>query len=556
MHRCGVYLSTVFLFLVVVVFSSSPCSATNNVRVFNTTFVNTTRLPLKILGIFGHFGKSHFDVFKPLLEELARRGHQVTVISYFPRSESAKAKESLPTYKDISICDPAINYVNIIDLHMIKHNVFRPLYELIMLRFMANTACKVGLNHPAIKEFLRSDEKFNLIITEAFNTDCFLGFVHRFKTPYISLSSHQIMPWINKDIGNEDNPSYIPNVFLGLSRPINLINRLLNTVVLLLTKLAYEYWFRFHDQSIANEVFGPDLPDLRKISKQVQAILLNTHSSLHGSVPLLPNVVEIGGLHISPRVNPLPKDIAEFLDNAHEGVLYFNLGSMIKMSTMPQKNLDAIFDVLSSIPRKVIWKWESDVLSRKLDNVMTKKWLPQLDVLSHPNVKVYMGHGGLLGLSEGVYTGVPMVLIPMFGDQFYNSAAAKNRGIAEVIAFNELDEHSLRRALDKIFNDTSYFENAQRLSKAFRDRPATPLETAVWWTEYIARGNGGSYLHSYAADVVWYQYYHIDFALISIIVIALLIYIIYRLIKLLLWLLHAVKGMLGSGTKKTNKKED
>lgn len=103
----------------------------------------------------------------------------------------------------------------------------------------------------------------------------------------------------------------------------------------------------------------------------------------------------------------------------------------------------------------------------------------------------------------------------------------------------------------------SYSENAQRLSKAFRDRPATPLETAVWWTEYIARGNGGSYLHSYGADVAWYQYYHIDVALVSIIVIASLTYIIYRLIKLLSWLLRAVKGALGrSGTKQRSKKED
>lgn len=67
-----------------------------------------------------------------------------------------------------------------------------------------------------------------------------------------------------------------------------------------------------------------------------------------------------------------------------------------------------------------------------------------------------MGHGGLLGVTEGVYVGVPMVLIPMYGDQFHNSAAAKNRGVAEVIEFNDLNVNSLRRALDKVFNDTRY----------------------------------------------------------------------------------------------------
>lgn len=104
----------------------------------------------------------------------------------------------------------------------------------------------------------------------------------------------------------------------------------------------------------------------------------------------------------------------------------------------------------------------------------------------------------------------------------------------------------------------SYRENAQRLSKAYRDRPASPLETAVWWTEYVARGNGAPYRRSYGADIAWYQYYHIDVALVLIIVIALLIYILFRMIKLLLWLLRAVKGALGMKTKQTSnsKKKD
>ncbi|XP_025156005.1 UDP-glucuronosyltransferase 2B20 isoform X2 [Harpegnathos saltator] len=445
-----VYSSTMFL---LIVFSLSSSS----ILVTNDTFVNTTRLQLKILGVFGHYGKSHFDVFKPLLEELARRGHNVTVISYFARSESAKAKELLPTYKDIMLNSDDVIYTNIIDLHMIRHNVIRVINELRLLRSMADVACKIGLNHPAVKELLQSKKKFDLIITESFNTDCFLGFIHKFKTPYISLSSHQIMPWLNEDMGNEDNPNYIPLIFLGLAKPMDFFSRLLNRVTLSFVKAAYEFWFRFQDQCIANEVFGPDLPNLREIAKRTQALLVNTHSSLHSSVPLLPNIVEVGGLHIPSRTKPLPKDVAEFLDNAHEGVLYFNLGSMIKMTTIPREKLDTILDVLGSIPRKVLWKWEEDVLPRRLNNVMFKKWLPQFDVLNHPNIKCYMGHGGLLGLSESVYVGIPMVLIPLYGDQFHNAAAAENRGVARILSYNNLDEHSLRCALNEIFNSTRFY---------------------------------------------------------------------------------------------------
>lgn len=367
--------SSIVLFLIVVF--STCCLATNQT-------VNTTKTKLKILSIFGHLGKSHFNVFRPLLEELARRGHEITVISYFPRTDNAKAKEPLPNYKDISLLDQNVSiFLNIVNLAQINHawytHIVRTLY---MLRSMADHACNIALRNSVVKEFLQSDAKFDVILTENFNTDCYLGFIHRFKAPYLSMSSHQIMPWTNYDMGNVDDPSYIPNIFHGFVKPLNFFDRMKNALTLVYYKMAYEYWFRPKDQAIANEIFGPGLPNLKEIAKQSQALLVNTHSSIHGSRPQLPNVIEIGGLHIPSKTSPLPKDIAEFLDNAHEGVLYFNFGSMIKMSSMPMEKLDAILKVISSIPRKVIWKWESDELPRKLDNVMVKKWLPQFDVMS------------------------------------------------------------------------------------------------------------------------------------------------------------------------------
>jgi len=374
------YLSTIVLPIAVFL---TCCPAIGDAE--KITFVNASTSRLRILAVFGHPGRSHFDVFLPLLEELARRGHHVTVISHFPRSESAKAREALPTYRDISLKDSDIGiYMNVIDLKHVKHSHYGIFFNLFILQHMASIACKSALLHnSAVKEFIRSDEQFDVMITESFNTDCFLGFAHRFQVPYLRLSSHQIMPWTSADMGNVDNPSYMMTIFSGYDQPMNFFNRIRNTLTLWSCKLIYEYWFRPVDQAIANEAFGPDLPDLKVLVQESKALLLNVHTSLYGNRPQLLNVVEISGLHIASK-NPgsLPSDIAEFLDNAHDGVLYFNFGSMIKLSTMPTKKMDAILDVISSIPHKVIWKWEDDQLPRKMSNVMTRKWLPQFDVLS------------------------------------------------------------------------------------------------------------------------------------------------------------------------------
>lgn len=37
--------------------------------------------------------------------------------------------------------------------------------------------------------------------------------------------------------------------------------------------------------------------------------------------------------------------------------------------------------------------------------------------LGHPNVRAFITHGGLMGSTESVYCGVPVIVTPMFGDQ-------------------------------------------------------------------------------------------------------------------------------------------
>jgi len=55
-----------------------------------------------------------------------------------------------------------------------------------------------------------------------------------------------------------------------------------------------------------------------------------------------------------------------------------------------------------------------------------------------------------------------------------------------------------------------YRENAQRLSRIYRDQPLTPLEQAVYWTEYVIRHKGAPHLRSAVLDLAWYQYFLLD----------------------------------------------
>lgn len=50
---------------------------------------------------------------------------------------------------------------------------------------------------------------------------------------------------------------------------------------------------------MAKEFFGSDLPDIKLLSNNISLLLVNSHLSIHQARPMVPNVKEVGGLHIA-----------------------------------------------------------------------------------------------------------------------------------------------------------------------------------------------------------------------------------------------------------------
>jgi len=55
-----------------------------------------------------------------------------------------------------------------------------------------------------------------------------------------------------------------------------------------------------------------------------------------------------------------------------------------------------------------------------------------------------------------------------------------------------------------------YRKNAKTVSERFKDRPMSPAESVVYWTEYVLRHNGAAHLKSQALNLKWYQYFLLD----------------------------------------------
>lgn len=155
-------------------------------------------------------------------------------------------------------------------------------------------------------------------------------------------------------------------------------------------------------------------------------------------------------------------------------------------------------------------KWDSETLENKPENVMIGKWLPQDDILAHKNIKLFISHCGLGGTVESKYHGVPIVAIPIFGDQEGNAETIVNEGWAVKVDFATLNENSLSDGITKVLSDSKYSETVQRISKLFRDRPMNARETAVYWVEYVIRHRGAPHLQYPGVHLNFWQTNSLD----------------------------------------------
>ncbi|CAH1987226.1 unnamed protein product [Acanthoscelides obtectus] len=129
--------------------------------------------------------------------------------------------------------------------------------------------------------------------------------------------------------------------------------------------------------------------------------------------------------------------------------------------------------------------------------------------IGHPNVKAFIFQGGMLSLSEAAHCGVPIIAIPLYGDQPTNAKLIESRGAGVVLQIEDVNVKNVRKAVNEVLS-TKIQKEAKRLSEIYRDRPLSPLDTAIYWVEYVLRHKGAHFMKTAAVHMPWYQYYLID----------------------------------------------
>ncbi|XP_072014241.1 2-hydroxyacylsphingosine 1-beta-galactosyltransferase-like [Amphiura filiformis] len=283
------------------------------------------------------------------------------------------------------------------------------------------------------------------------------------------------------------NPAYIPEMLTGFDHRMPFMNRLKNTIN---TGIG---------MMLCNLVLDPyeQIKKVYKIKPEVSMYdalgegelwFLHTNFALDFPRPLMPNVIPVGGLTTKPA-QPLNDTYVMSMDN--------DVASMFAKA-------------FRALPQKVIWKLGGNLAQELPDNVKVMEWIPQNDILGHKKVKAFVMHCGINGVYEALYHAVPLVCLPLFGDQFDIAARVASKEIGIQLDVSTLESSVLATHIRDVIEDQRFKDNMNKFSYIFRDAQQHPAEVGADWMEYVLRHGGARHLRSAALDLDTYQYLLID----------------------------------------------
>lgn len=180
-------------------------------------------LSAKILVILPIPFVEHQLVYQPLIENLHKHDHEITVMTTSPGGFREPEGRLLVNITEIDLS--FVNHLDILDeltnsdldgSDMIKtvFNVMRKIYE-------------AELKSPEVTELLQSTETyFDLVIVDWSGSSSVMNvFAHHFDAPLVAITHGEAFPNVHEAFGNLNHPAIYPSVFLPFTENLNLFQR-------------------------------------------------------------------------------------------------------------------------------------------------------------------------------------------------------------------------------------------------------------------------------------------------------------------------------------------
>jgi glucuronosyltransferase len=474
---------------------------------------------------------SHTNVLKPLVMALAdQRGHSVT---YWNGLKPPSAFNSTSGNLRVLHSSPS-DLVDINNDHGIirfshRNSPFRLFFDI--PQRMA-TYCTAVFNDPIFHRLMmnRTDnqERYDLLVIEGVFNDCALLLAKALDLPFVYFNCMSPTPWLLDAVGSPLALDHFPHPGFSYTDQMSLWQRTVNALSGVMIVYFHRWVVMPTVDRVAANILGRNLTPVWDIEDRYLSLLMtNSHFSINYQFPMLPAVVQIGGLYCAPP-KPLPEELESFVNaSGDDGFIIVSFGSIVKGSQVPDGIRLLFLSTFARLNQRVIFKWEDqpgDNVSIP-SNVKLLPWMPQQDLLGHPKIRLFINHGGLNSKQEAVYHGVPFIALPLFADQPINAQKAQDDGYAIKLDWDHLTEEILYDAIQRILTDPRYALRMKEVSALSRDEMTSPLERAIYWIEYVIRHQGAPHLRSASRQLSLHQRGFVDVMLVVVSIAFLVAYV-------------------------------
>nr|CAD2193678.1 unnamed protein product [Meloidogyne enterolobii] len=225
----------------------------------------------------------------------------------------------------------------------------------------------------------------------------------------------------------------------------------------------------------------------RALFSSVKYFLVN-HSELAAYPRDLNNKIKfIGGIAIGDQMleNYRAKDLHnnDYLtdgawNNNVECVGFLSIGTLASFNGIDQEKLNTMYLALGKHPEcrfliridRAHFPNDQQKQHFNLNNVeFINENIPQQEILAQKNTKIAIIHCGQNSLTEALYAGVPVICIPLLGDQRYNASVVEYLQVGiwvQAPHFHQQFEDALNKILKK---RNSYEQNVKKLARRLND---------------------------------------------------------------------------------------
>nr|XP_022906520.1 UDP-glucuronosyltransferase 1-9-like [Onthophagus taurus] len=349
------------------------------------------------------------------------------------------------------------------------------------------------LNYP--KDF------FDLLVFDVTFAHCFFPLIDYFgKPPVIGITAFGMQPYISDIIGQRIE-SYSPYYNLPYTNKMTFFERFYSVIHQKVELLSKWYYLEEVTEE-SKRFFGKNILNLDEYEKSISLIFSNDDPIMDYPKAFPPNVIPIGGVHLK-EPKKLEGDLQKIMDDSKNGVILVSMGSNFKADHYSDDVKSALIEAFSRLKLTILWKFEDELKVSK--NVYLRRWLPQRDILAHPNTKLFITHCGGLSTQETIVRGVPVVGIPLFMDQYNKAAKFKATKSGIILKYSELTADIIFDGVNEVLSNPEYKENMMRLSNLYKNQPQKPIDKFLIWVDYVLKNGHLDHLSVSARYMKWYQ---------------------------------------------------